>query len=65
MTEQDDAIRKRRQEEIEKAVAEHNSGEYVVFPESFGKIWRTLLGPGKTALIAYDSPSCRVERVIA
>jgi hypothetical protein len=46
-TTEQDAIRKRRQEEIEKAVAEHNSGEDVVFPESFRKIWRTLLGPRK------------------
>jgi hypothetical protein len=38
-------VRKRRQEEVEKARAEHNSGEDVVFPESFRKLWRTLLGP--------------------
>jgi hypothetical protein len=39
MTEQDDAaVRKRRQEEVEKARAEHNSGEDVIFPESFRKL---------------------------
>lgn len=44
MTEQDDEAERKRQAEIEKARAE-SAGEDVVFPESFRKLWRTLLGP--------------------
>lgn len=43
----DDAIRKARQEELERAYAEGTAGEDPHFPESFRKMWRKLLGTRK------------------
>ena len=47
MTDQGDAIRKFRQEELEKAYEEGTAGEDPHFPESFRKLWRNLLRTGK------------------